>query len=160
MHKEELKDEVKDLFVAFTEGEYLNYFTSRFPRLLVHCYNAVEKKARDLLAEYFYEDAPAQTPTVAIRTPGITMKESKLTTNCADVITFTENKVELDTLKLENISHLFVEQNKSFTNFLQRNGSNVTQLELLNGSLKFDSINKILQKLPKLKEIVFNDVKY
>ena len=160
MHKEELKDEVKDLFVDFTEGKFLNYFTSRFPRLLIHCYNAVEKEARDLLAEYFHEDASAQAPTVAIITRGIKLKGSKLTINCNYVITFPEKKVEISALKIEYISHLFIEQNKSFTNFLQRNGSNVTQLVFLSGSLKFDSMNKILQKLPNLKEIEFYLEKY
>ena len=90
MHKEELKDEVKDLFVDFTEGEYLKYFTSRFPRLLVHCYNAVEKEARDLLSEYFHEDASAQAPTVAIGTRGLKLEGSKLTINCNYVTTFPE----------------------------------------------------------------------
>ena len=155
MHKEELKDEVKDLFGGFTEGEYLNYFTSRFPRLLVHCYNAVEKEARDLLPEYFHEYASAQASTAAIGTRGLEFEGSKLTINCNDVITFPEKKVEIDTLKIKHISHLFIEQNKLFTNFLQRNASNVTQLEFFEGSLKFDSMNKILQKFPNLKKIEF-----
>ena len=160
MHKEELKDVVKELFGYFTEGEYIRYFTSKFPRLLVHCYNAVEKEARDLLAEYFHEDASAQAPAVAIRTLGITMKGSKLTINCEDDITFSEKKIEINSLDIWNISHLFVKQNKSFTNFLQKNGLNITQLEFYNGSLKFDSMNKILQKLPNLREIKFDEVKY
>ena len=160
MHKEELKDEVKYLFVNFTEGEYLNHFTSRFPRLLVHCYNAVEQEARDLLAEYFHEDASAQAPTVVISTRGIEFEGSKLTINCEDDITFPEMRVEIDTLEIENISHLFIEQNKLFTNFLQRNASNVTKLDFNQGSLKFDSMNKILQKLPNLKEIQFVEVEY
>ena len=160
MHKEELKDEVKDLFGNFTEGEYLNYFTLRFPRLLVHCYNAVEKEARDLLPEYFHEDASAQAPTAAIDTPGLELEGSKLTIDCKDDITFPEKKVEIDILKIKNISHLYIEQNKLFTNFLQRNGSNVTKLELSKGSLKFDSMNKILQNFPNLKKIIFCEVKY
>ena len=160
MHKEELKDEVKDLFGDFTESEFLRYFTSRFPRLLVHCYNAVEKKARDLLPEYYHEDASAQALTVAIGTRGIELEGFKLTINCADDITFPGKKIEIDTLKIKNISHLFIEQNKSFTNFLQRNASSITQLEFSIGSLKFDSMNKILQKLPNLKEIKFWNVKY
>ena len=160
MHKEELKDEVKDLFVAFTEGEYLRYFTSRFPRLLIHCYNAVEKEAKDLQAEYFHEDASAQAQTVAISARGIFVYRSKLTINCKDDITFPEKKVEIDTLKIDNISHLFIEQNKSFTNFLRKNASNVTKLDFNQGSLKFDSMNKILKKLPNLQEIKFWNVKY
>ena len=160
MHKEELKDAVKDLFGDFTEGEYLRYFTSRYPRLLVHCYNAVEKEARDLLAEYFLENASAQAPIAAIRTRSLGLYGSKLIINCEDDITFSKKKVEINTLKIENISHLFLEQNRSFTDFLQRNGLNVTQLEFSEGSLKFDSMNKILQQLPNLKEIQFGRVIY
>ena len=160
MHKEELKDVVKELFGNFTEGQYLSYFTSRFPRLLAHCYNAVEKEARGLMAEYFHEDASAQAPTADIGTHGLELEGSELTINCEDDITILEEKVEIHTLKIWNISHLFVEQNKSFTNFLQNNGPNVIQLEFDKGSLKFDSMNKILQKLPNLKEIEFDNVKY
>ena len=160
MHKEELKDEVKNLFGDFTECEYLNYFTSRFPRLLFHCYNAVEKKATNLLAEYFYEDASAQAQTAAIGICGIELEGSELTINCKDDITFPEKKVEIDTLEIQNISNLFSEQNKSFTNFLQKNASNITKLEFNEGSLKFDSMNKVLQKLPNLQEIEFWNVKY
>ena len=160
MHKEELKDAVKDLFGNFTEGEFLRYFTSKFPRLLVHCYNAVEKEARDLLAEYFHEDASAQAPTAAIGIPGLELEGSKLTINCNFVITFPEKKIESNTLKIENISHLFIEQNKSFTNFLQKNASNITKLDFNKGSFKFDSMNKCLRKLPNLKEIEFVGVEY
>ena len=157
MHKEELKDEVKDLFGNFTESKYLRYFTSRFPRLLIHCYNAVEKEARKLLAEYFHEDVPA----IDTRdTRDLELEGSNLTINCNEDITFPEKKVEIDTLMIENNSHLYVEQNISFTNFLQRNASNITQLKFLSGSLKFDSMNKILQKLPNLKEIELFDVKF
>ena len=159
MHKEELKDAVKDLFVNFTEGEYLRYFTSRFPRLLVHCYNAVENEAKHLLAEYFHDDASVQSLT-AIGSPDITLEGSQLTINCADDITFPEKKVEIDRLVIKNISHLFIEQNKSFTNFLQTNSSNVIQLEFSYGSLKFESMNKILQKFPSLKEVRFNGGEY
>ena len=49
-----MKNGVKALFGAGTEGEFLNYFTLRFPRLLVHCYSSVKKEARDMLKEYFY----------------------------------------------------------------------------------------------------------
>ena len=160
MHKEELKDVVKDLFGDFTESEYLKYFTSRFPRLLVYCYNVVEKEARDLLVEYFHEDALAQAPTAAIGTRAPELYGSKLTINCKDVITFPDTKVKIDFLMITNISHLFIEQNKSFTNFLQSNGSNVTQLEFDKGFLKFNSMNKILQKLPNLKEIKFKSIRY
>ena len=76
MYKIELKDEIKALFGDGTENKYLRYFTSRFPRLLVHCYNAVEKEARDLLAEYFHEDVSAQTPTAAISTRGLELEGS------------------------------------------------------------------------------------
>ena len=55
MHKEEMKDEVKDSFGTF-ESQYLRSLTSKFPRLLVHCYNAVEKEARDLLPKYFHDN--------------------------------------------------------------------------------------------------------
>ena len=160
MHKEQLKDAVKDLFVDFTEGEYFRYFTSKFPRLLVHCYNAVEKEARDLLAEYFHEDASAQAPRAAIGTRGIKLENSKLTISCRDVITFPGTNIWFDTLKIEDISHLLIEQNKLFTNFLQRNASNVIKLEFYEGSLRFLSMNKILQKLPNLKKIEFYGVEY
>ena len=112
MHKEELKDAVKDLFDNFTEAKYLRYFTSRFPRLLIHCYNAVEKEARDLLAEYFHEDASAQAQTTDNITRGITLYRSKLTINCNDVITFPEKKVEIDILEILNISHLLLNKTK------------------------------------------------
>ena len=160
MHKIELKDAIKALFGGFTESEYINYFTSKFPKLLVHCYNAVENEAKDLLAEYFYQDVSAQAPTAVIDIRCLRLEGSKLAINCHDVITFPETKIEFCSLKVEVISHLFIEENKSFTNFLQRNASNVTHLEFLLGSLKFDSVDKILQKLPKLKEIQFSHLEY
>ena len=158
MNKEELKDKNKFLFEDGTESEFLNYFTSIFPRFLAHCYNVVEKEARDLLAVYFHDDASAQTPTVAIDTPGIELKGSKLTINCFDVITFPETIVNLHTLKIFGISNLFMEKKKLFTKFLTRNGSNVTQLELNESSLTFDSVNKVMQKLPNLKTAKYDRV--
>ena len=161
MHKEELKDTIKDLFGEGTESNFLSYFTSKYPRLLVYCYNAVEKEARDLLAEYFYQDTLAQARIVAISTQGPELEGSKLTIRCKDVIAFPEWKIDFISLKIEGISRLLVEENKSFNNFLQRNGTNVTRLEFFEGSLKIDSVNKILLKLPNLKEINFGyDVEY
>ena len=161
MHKVELKDQIKDLFGNGTEGEYLNYFTAKFPRLLAHCYNAVEKEARDLLAEYFHEEASAQAPKAAIGTRGPKLVGSKLTIHCEDDITFPELKIEfIDSLIICNSSRLFIEENNSFFNFLQKNYSNITQLEFFRGTLTFESLNKILQKLPNLKEIQFDEVEY
>ena len=160
MHKVELKDEIKDLFGNGTEGEFLRYFTSKFPRLLVHCYNAVEKEARDQLTEYVYQDASAQASTVVIDTSGPRLEGSKMITNCEDDISFPETKFQFDSLIICNSSRLFIEDNKSFSNFLQKNGSNITQLEFFRGTLKFESLKKILQKLPNLMEIQFHGVEY
>ena len=219
MHKEELKDEIKALFIDGTENEFLNHFTSRFPRLLVHCYNAVENEARDLLAEYFYLNEEklaakpamnsrkleaattpvaakqgealvralslnvseiadkAMTPVDPIETSawelravtvaksfkdtiGLKLEGSELTINCHDVITFPETIINLNTLKIFGISNLFMEKNKLFTKFLQRNGSNVTQLELNESSLTFESVNKIFHSLPKLKTTQYDRFKF
>lgn len=61
---------------------------------------------------------------------------------------------------LRNISHIFVEGKKNFANFLQANSASVTQLEFSRGSLKFESLNEILQKLPNLQKIVFDEIKF
>ena len=159
MHKEELNDTIKALFGDFTEGEYLNYFTSRYPRLLVHCYNAVEKEARELLSEFFHQ-SKNELSAKAVDTPGFNFEGSKLIINCQDITTFPETNVLFDSVEIFGITHLFIEQNKSFTNFFHKNGSTVTQLEFFYGSLKFDSVNKILQKLPNLKKLKFDDVEY
>ena len=149
------------MFGDFTETEYLNYFTTRFPRLLVHCYSSVENEARDLLEEYFHKDeAPAVPLTGIINTPDLQLEGSKLNIKCRDVITFPDTKVMFDTLKIDAISHLFIKGKKSFTNFLQNNGSAVTQLTFTKGTLKFDSMNKILQKLPNLQIIQFECLSY
>ena len=62
----------------------------------MYCYNAVEKEARDLLVEYFHEDASAQATTTAIGTRGPELYGSKLTINCKDDIIFPETKVKID----------------------------------------------------------------
>ena len=153
MHKERLKDAVKVLFGDGNEREFLYYFTSRFPRLLVHCYNVVEKEASDLLTEYFHQ--------IVMDKLGIESEGSELTKNCQEVITFPQMKTTLlDTLIIRNSSRLFIEDNKSLTDFLQWNGSNVTKLELFSGTLMLESLDKILQKLPNLKEIQFDGVEY
>ena len=158
MHKMDLKDVVKDLLSDETESKYFCNITLRCPKLLVHCYNAVEKEARDLLAEYFHLDANELT---AKETPGLKLEEFKLTIDCKDVIAFPKVKTDItNSLKICNSSHLFIEQNESFTNFLQINGWNITQLEFSRGTLTFESVNKILQKLRKLKEIEFSGVEY
>ena len=158
MHLIELKDVVRDLFGNGSEGEYLRYFTAKFPRLLVHCYNAVEKEGKELLIEYFHDDASAQAPTIPIR---IKSAETKFIINCKDDIAFSDmDNNSLDIIVICNSSRLFIEQNKSFNNFLHRNGSNVTHLEFFLGSLTFESLDKILQKLPNIQEIRFHGVEY
>ena len=160
MHIVELKGVVKDLFGDGTESEYLKYFTAKFAMLLMHCYIAVEKEAQDLMPEYFLQDASAPAPTVAVNTRGLELKGSELTINCADDITFPKTKFQFNSLIISNISRLFFEQNKSFSNFLQLNRSNITQLKFSLGSSTFESVDKILQKLPNLKEIEFDRVEY
>ena len=150
MHKMEQKDVVKDLFGNGTESEYLKYFTAKFPKLLVHCYNAMND-ATDLLTENY----------ILYGMECLKLKGSQMTINCADDITFSEMKIELiDTLKIYNSSRLFIEENKSFSNFLQINGSNITQLKFSRGALTFESLDKILQELPNLKEVQFDGVEY
>ena len=163
MHQEELTNSIKNLFGNFTESEYLNYFTSKFPRLLIYCYNTVEEHAIDLFEEYFWQQPvqqPVQAPASGKVIPGCGMEGFTLLIKCGDVTIIPETKVKTIFLKIYDISHLFVFENKSFTNFLQRCSSNITQLMFIHGSLKFDSLNKILQKLPNLKKIHFIDVKY
>ena len=121
----------------------------------------MEKEAKNLLAEYFYLNAEELAVKSVKDTPGLKLEGSKLIIRCQDVLTFPEINIECDILKLFDISHIFIEHNESFSIFLQRNASNVTQLEFFSGSLKFDSVNKILQKLSSLKKIQFcNDVEY
>ena len=169
MHIIEMKDAIKALFGEGTESEFFNYFTLRFPRLLMHCYNAVEVEARHLLPEYFplipepsgaVKGPGLKANEAFTQTPGIDLEGSKMIIRCIEVTTFPESKVHFEFLELKYIYYLFVERNKSFPNFLQRNGSNVTQLEFSSGSLKFESVNKILEKLPNLKKIQFDDVAY
>lgn len=153
------------MFGKFTEAEYLNYFTARFPRLLIHCYNSVEREARDLFGEYFHK---TEAPTAALAKIQAVKDEdifqligSRLIIDCGKkVITFPETRVQFDALEIENISHLLIKGKKSFINFLQKNGSNVTQLEILRGSLKFESLNEILLKLPQLQTIKLYDIAY
>ena len=117
----------------------------------MHCYNAVEKNARDLLPEYYYLFAK----------DCLKFYGSQLTINCSDDITFPEIKIKyLNSLIIYNSSRLFFEENESFFNFLQINGSNITQLEFSRGTLTFESLDKILQELPNLKEIELNGVEY
>ena len=160
MHKEELKSEIKDLFGDGTESEFLNYFTSRFPRLLVNCYNAVENKARDLLAEYFHLNANELVVKLVNDTNGMKLEGTKLTVECEYITTFPGTKIQFDYLKIEHISMFCMQKIKSFCYFLQRNGSNVTQLKFFSGTLSFYPVDKILQKLPNLMEIKFDGVKY
>ena len=55
---------------------------------------------------------------------------------------------------------MFVEGKKSFTNFLQRNGSTVTEVVFASGSLKFESLTEILQNIESLQKIEFDAIKY
>ena len=156
MHKKELKDEIKELFGDGTESEYLRYFTSRFPRLLVNCYNALEK---DLLAGYFYLNANELAVKLVNETNGMKLEGSKLTVYCKYVTTFPETNIQIDYLRIEHISLFSMEKIKSFCFFLQKNGFNVTQLEFFSET-SFDPVDKVLQKLPNLMEIKFDSVKY
>ena len=157
MHKEEAGKEVKALFGEGTASEYLNYFTSRFPRLMLHCYSAVEMQAEKQFAEYIFK---YQEPLTIKNTPGVDLHGTKLIIKFKEVTIIPATEVECDTLEIIAISHLFIEQNKTFYDFLQENAKNFTQLEFNEGSLKFDSMNKILQKLPNIKTILFDEVEY
>ena len=157
---EKLTDAIKALLGDGTESKFLFYFTSRFPRLLVHCNNSVEKEARDLLPEYFLQSTDELAATTVNATYHFKLEGPKLIINCRYDTTFPETNLQFDALKIFGISHLFIEQNISINDFLQINGSNVTQLELFYGTLKFGSVNKILQKLPNLKKLKFDDVAY
>ena len=95
-----MMDGVKALFGDGNEREFLCYFTSRFPRLLVHCYNVVDKEATDLLAEYFHLDASALALALVIDKLSIESEGSELTINCADVITIPEILQKLPNLKV------------------------------------------------------------
>ena len=87
MHKEELKDTIKDLFGDGTEREFLNYITSRFPRLMVHCYNVVEMVAKDLLEEYFHFNAD-ELAVKAIRDTSFVKQVYILYTKCLHFLTY------------------------------------------------------------------------
>ena len=155
MHKEESGKDVKALFGEGTAREYLDYFTFLFPRLLLHCYSTVESKAKEQFAEYFGQ---YQKPTAEKDTPGVDLQGPQMIINFKDVITLPETKV--NALKICDISHIFFVDNKHFLNYLLNNGTNVTQLEFSDGSLKFDSVNMILQALPNLIKIAFYRVHY
>ena len=199
-------------------NNFLQYFTTRFAQLLMHCYNTVEKLSMEKeFGEHFYDNGsggspdrnsggnaggnsggnpegnlsgspggnpggnsggssgssgkstvnsggnnssnPAGNQVVTIKTLE-DLTRSEYFTFCDQYTTFTEHKVEIDTIVLKNISHTFVEGKKTFLIFLQRNGANITQLKFSHGSLKFESLNEILQKLPNLRKIVFDEIKY
>ena len=193
-------------------NDYLQYFTTRFAQLLMHCYNTVENLAMEKeFGEHFHDDGsgggpggnsdgnlsgstgrtssgtsvgtsgggssgypgggssgnpvgnntanPAGTPAKTIKALD-DLTRSKYFKFCDQYTTFPEQKIEIDTLVLKNISHIFVEGKKTLHIFLQRNGANVTQLEFSRGSLKFESLIEILQKLPNLRKIVFDEIKY
>ena len=125
----------------------------------MHCYRSVEMEAKVLFGEYFYQDgAPVASiaPVAVLSLRGFSLDGSTLRINCAEVTEFPTTKVQFDSFLISGYSHLFIEGNKSFTNFLQRNRSNVTHFVFSEGSLQFDSLNKILQKIPDLNKIQFN----
>ena len=118
-------------------------------------------KAKDHLREYFHQSqVPAQASRTAKKIPGLELRGSTLTIECGMATTFRESRFAFDALEIKDISHLLIKGKKSFINFLQENGVNVTQLEFSYGSLKFESLNEILQKLPNLKTIQFHEVEY
>ena len=166
MHKEELTDVIKDLFGDFTESEYFDYFITRFPRLLFHCYNSVETEAKDLFTEYFLEEktsAVKPAPTVIkpqVILHGYDSQDFTLLIDCKRIIEFPAINVQLQHLIIKDISHFFSVNNTSFTRFLQKNGSPVTEIRFSGGFLKFDSLKKILQELPNLRNISFDEVNY
>ena len=216
-HFDENKDSLR-MLLGSTSSEFLNYFTLRFPQLMIHCYNTVDTMDTDA-KEYFkdclnqdhgsdddshgspggsgkpdgkpnekpfkkpdgssgskpdgipdgkpdgkpngnHDGDPNRNPDGIPNTNGVCLRLSKLTISCNRDTTFPHAKIYFDSLVLRNISHIFVQGKKSFTNFLQNNGSLVKQLEFSYGFLKFESLNEILQKLPSLQEIIFDEIKY
>ena len=156
---EEFNDSNKKL-LENKASVYLLYFISRFPRLLLHCYTAVEE-ASHLFVGYFHQhDDNSPQPMAGLNTLGIRLRGSELFINCQYDLKFPNTKVFFDTLVVKQISNLFVMGKKSFTNFLQKNSTNVTELKLSSGSLKFDSVTKVLQKLPHLRHIYFDQMDY
>ena len=186
---EEFKDTIKKM-LGSTACEYLNYFTVRFPELMIHCYNTVEAvDAKENFKDYFNQDdesdddsdnkpsgnsdgksggssdeksdrKPDERPDGKHDASGDCLPVSKMTISCYRDTIFPHTKVEFNTLVLRNISHIFGEGKKTFSFFLQKNGANITNLKFSRGSLKFESLNKILLKLPNLQKIVFDEIKY
>ena len=133
---------------------YLKKFTTIFPRLLIHCYKSAETVAKNLFENYFCKKEVSNEKSEADdKSHGIVLKGSTLRVEFNRDVKFSETSLEFDSLLLDHISHLSVLTNKSFFNFLHKNGSKVTELMLSNGTIKFDSLNTILKKLPDLKKI-------
>ena len=142
--------------------EYFNQFTTRFPWLLMHCYSAVRKEARHLFEDFYcQEEESTQAPLAVMVTSDLKLKRSQYHVVCKSSTKFHEPEAAFDSLVIEDITTVFVDDNKLFNEFLHKHGQSVTKMLTINrGSLKFYSITKVLEKLPNLQKVQFIRVNY
>ena len=102
--------------------------------------------AQNLFADYFcQEEESDKVPDAVNRWRDFYLNGSTLHIDGENDIMFPRTKVEFDSLKINNMTDFFVKQNKPFTNFLHKNGSNVIELVINKRYLSHKSLSKILK---------------
>ena len=145
-------------------------------------YKSVEESCKSSFNDYFHDASIDQVRIVQVssKSPQLLSKVEKKTEtmqdprdsngfsligrltvkiDCMKNIEYPENVERFTRLEISGMSNLFFEEKTTFLKFLAKSCDNVTNLVLLESDLRFNYFNHILQNLPNLWKISFNQAK-